>query len=44
MKLHNKELRDLYFSPSKIRVINSRRIRLAEHIARLGRRGTRVGY
>jgi hypothetical protein len=26
-KLHNKELRDLYFSPSIIRIIKSRRMR-----------------
>jgi hypothetical protein len=26
-KLHNKELRDLYSSPSKIRIIKSRRMR-----------------
>jgi hypothetical protein len=32
-KLHNEELRDLYFSPSIIRIIKSRRIRWASHIA-----------
>jgi hypothetical protein len=35
-KLHNKELRDLYSSPSIIRIIKSRRTRLAGHIARMG--------
>jgi PAS domain-containing protein len=35
-KLHNEELRDLYFSPSIIRIIKSRRIRWAEHVARMG--------
>jgi hypothetical protein len=35
-KLHNEELRDLYSSPSIIRMIKSRRIRLAGHIARMG--------
>jgi hypothetical protein len=32
-KLHNEELRDLYSSPSIIRIIKSRRMRLAGHIA-----------
>jgi hypothetical protein len=35
-KLHNKELRDLYFSPSIIRIIKSRRMRWAGHVARVG--------
>jgi hypothetical protein len=35
-KLHNKELRDLYSSPSIIRVIKSRRMRLAGHVSRMG--------
>jgi hypothetical protein len=34
-KLHNEELRDLYFSPSIIRIIKSR-TRWARHIARMG--------
>jgi hypothetical protein len=37
-KLHNEELRDLYSSPSIIRIIKSRRIRWAGHIARMGKR------
>jgi hypothetical protein len=32
-KLHNEELRDLYSSPSIIRIIKSRRMRLAGNIA-----------
>jgi hypothetical protein len=32
-KLHNKELHDLYSSPSIIRIIKSRRIRKAGHVA-----------
>ena len=32
-KLHNDELNDLYFSPNIIRVIKSRRMRWARHIA-----------
>jgi hypothetical protein len=36
-KIHNEELNDLYYSPNIPRVINSRRIRLAGHVARTGR-------
>jgi hypothetical protein len=35
-KLHNEELRDLYSSPSIIRMIKSRRMRCAGHVARMG--------
>jgi hypothetical protein len=35
-KLHNEELRDLYSLPSIIRVIKSRRMRWAGHVARTG--------
>jgi hypothetical protein len=35
-KLHNKELRDLYSSPSIIRIIKSKRMRWAGHVARMG--------
>jgi hypothetical protein len=38
-KLHNEELRDLYSSPSIIRIINSRRMRWAGHVARIGEKG-----
>jgi hypothetical protein len=39
-KLHNKELSDLYCSPNIFRVIKSRRMRGAGHVARMGdRRG-----
>jgi hypothetical protein len=34
-KLHNKELHDLYSSPSIIRIIKSRRMRWAGHVARM---------
>jgi hypothetical protein len=34
-KFHNKELHDLYSSPSVIRMIMSRRIRWAGHVARM---------
>jgi hypothetical protein len=35
-KLHNEELHSLYYSPSIIRIIKSRRMRWAGHVARLG--------
>jgi hypothetical protein len=35
-RLHNEELNDLYSSPNIIRVIKSRRMRWAGHIARMG--------
>jgi hypothetical protein len=35
-KLHNEELRDLYSSPSIIRIIKSRRMRWAGHVVRMG--------
>jgi hypothetical protein len=35
-KLHKEELRDLYSSPSIVRIIKSRRMRWAEHVARIG--------
>jgi hypothetical protein len=43
-KLHNEELCGFYSSPSMITIIKSRRMRWAEHVARMGRRGTRIGY
>jgi hypothetical protein len=35
-RLHNEELNDLYSSPNIIRVIKSRRMRWAGHVARVG--------
>jgi hypothetical protein len=35
-KLHNEELRDLYSSPSIIRMIKSRTMRWIRHVARMG--------
>jgi hypothetical protein len=43
-KLHNEELQNLYFSPTIIRVIKSRRMRWLGHVARMRRRGTHIGY
>jgi hypothetical protein len=37
-KLHNEELHNLYSSPTIIRVIKSRRMRWAGHVARMGER------
>ena len=41
-KLHNEELNDLYCSPNIFRIIKSRRMRWAGHVARVGER--RVEY
>jgi hypothetical protein len=41
-KLHNAELRNFYSSPSIIRMIKSRRMRWAGHVARMGEK--RNGY
>jgi len=35
-RLHNEELNDLYCSPNIVRVIKSRRLRWAGHVARMG--------
>jgi len=35
-RLHNEVLNDLYSSPNIVRVIKSRRMRLAGHVARVG--------
>jgi hypothetical protein len=43
-KLHNEELHNLYCSPSIIRIIESRRMGWAGHVARMGRRGTHIGF
>ena len=41
-KLHDEELNDLYCSPNIVRVIKSRRMRWAGHVARMGEgRGVR---
>jgi hypothetical protein len=36
--LHNEELKKLYSSPSIFRMIKSRRMRWAEHVARIGKK------
>ena len=35
-KLHNEELNDLFSSPNIVRVIKSRRMKWAGHVARMG--------
>ena len=35
-KLHNEELKDIYFSPNIVRVIKWRRMRWTGHLARVG--------
>jgi len=37
-KLHNEELKDLYCSPTIVRMIKLRRMRWAGHVARMGER------
>jgi hypothetical protein len=44
MKVHNEERHSLYSSPSIIRMIKSRRMRLAGNVARMRRKGMHVGY
>jgi hypothetical protein len=36
IKLHNEELRDLCSLPSIVKIVKSRKIRLARHVARIG--------
>jgi hypothetical protein len=43
-ELHNQEPHNLYSSPSIIRVIKSRRMRWAGHVAQMGRRGMHIEY
>jgi hypothetical protein len=43
-KLHNEELHNLYSSPSIIRIIKSRRMRWAGHVARMGEKRNVYSY
>jgi len=43
-KLHNEELNNLYSSPKIVRVIKSRRMRWARHVARMGRGEVYTGF
>jgi hypothetical protein len=43
-KVHNEELYDLYSSPNIFRVIISKRMRLARHVARMERGEVYTGF
>ena len=43
-KLHNEELRDLYSLPNIVRVVKSRRMRWAGHVARVGEGRVCTGF
>jgi hypothetical protein len=43
-QLHNEELYGLYSSPNIVKMIKSRRIGWAGHVARMGRRAMHIGY
>jgi hypothetical protein len=43
-KLHNEERNDLYSSPNIVRVIKSRKMRLAGHVARMGGGDAYTGF
>jgi len=43
-KLHTEELRDLYTLPNIVRVVKSRRMRWAGHVARMGRGEVCIGF
>jgi hypothetical protein len=43
-KLHNEELHNFYSLPNIIKMVKSRRMRWGGHVARMGRRGMRVGF
>jgi hypothetical protein len=44
IKLHNDELHNLYTSPNIVRMIKSRRMRWAGHVARMGRGNVFTGF
>ena len=43
-KLHNEELSDLYYLPNIVRVVKSRRMGWAGHVARMGEGSTVVWW
>jgi hypothetical protein len=43
-KLSNEKLHNLYSPQIVIRMIKSRRVRGAEHVARIGRRGMNIAF
>jgi len=42
-RLHNEELNEFYCSPNIVRVIKSRRMRWAGHVAHMGEERVRIG-
>jgi hypothetical protein len=42
--MHIEGLHNLYSSPSIIRMVKSRQMRWAAHLARMGKRGMHIGY
>jgi hypothetical protein len=42
-KLHSEELHNLYSTPDIIRIMKSRRMKWAGHLARMGKRGMHIG-
>ena len=43
MRLHNEDLNDLYSSPNIVRMIKSRRMRWAGHVARMSEERVCIG-
>jgi hypothetical protein len=43
-KIYNEELHNLYYSPSVIRIIKSKRMRWSGHLARMGERRMHIVY
>jgi hypothetical protein len=43
-KLHNEEIHNLYSSPTIIRMVKLRRMRWAEHVACMGRKGMHIVF
>jgi hypothetical protein len=43
-KWHDEELHNLYSPPAIIRMIKSKRVGLKGHVARMERRGMRIGF
>jgi hypothetical protein len=43
-KINNQELHGLYYSPNVLRMIKSRRMRLAGHVVRMGREEAHTGF
>jgi hypothetical protein len=43
-KLYNEALNYLYSSPNILRMLKSKKMRWAGHVARMGRRGMHLGY